>query len=944
MRRILKTQEVTELFDLSASIDQATAALQTRTCQKVIEMLQKVPGIILGDDVGMGKTYIAICVVMWFLANYPERKVLIITPGWQLNKKWHNDLRNFIEKNLQAGRVSLRESDIVEIQQGWGSYVSKIASAAKKAKIILVPVNIFRSLGKEEKGFLLACWFKYRRLWEKTRIQILRALGWNSERTAPEDYRQMGISYSDIPESWYKELDRIYEEEGISPDGIWQLKSSVNNLRYKVINQVLPGCSLLILDEAHKMKNDCSVTRRALEIAVRNKYSKGLFLTATPFQLGESELRSILEMFKAAYDTEEEEQFFVDTVEKLFGEMKKYQLMMRTFEDYLHGMSPDEGIQLEEAIKTGKIADLGYDVRETYELYQKLIEQKNALQAVMRMLIVRNVKSKDEYRNEVIGSLDNEDRKGIPLPKEAFIPFALSEKAIYQLLTQGSSTFISNEKQSFTSSYEAFEVASIYQRDLSAIMMLRNLDLKKLPHPKLNAVVEDVVQALLNGEKTLLFCNRIETVRQLKRKIDKKLSISFTRDIKRLFTDQETEFFYYSKRFGDKYDKAWFLLQESYIQSVLVPVMEICRINPDALPQAADIVEEVNKAYRKYDVTTKTSLMYVKRIVERITFKRVLAGVEGWRKKLAAHPELLETVKAILNPDYIELGLNHEMDEEEKDMPEGEGTVKQGKKSNIISKARISKIINYKGIWHYYRELLNKLTPVERDSLVSSMNQFLRKDNRFLIKLKETKNRYADKDESIVVEKAFSRGSLLDWKNAFQRFLEKYYQETVANREQMLIGLKYTDIVATIDGSTSNEMRERIKAGFNTPFYPQILIATSTMQEGLDLQVECKRVFHYDLEWNPASLEQRVGRIDRIGSLVSKLRQQEKDVTLDVYYPYLKNTIDESIYKTVKEREKWFNLILGGTPQWDTYEIDPQGTNIKPWVFRNLQIDLSVND
>ena len=116
------------------------------------------------------------------------------------------------------------------------------------------------------------------------------------------------------------------------------------------------------------------------------------------------------------------------------------------------------------------------------------------------------------------------------------------------------------------------------------------------------------------------------------------------------------------------------------------------------------------------------------------------------------------------------------------------------------------------------------------------------------------------------------------------------------------------------------------------------------MQEGLDLQVECKRVFHYDLEWNPASLEQRVGRIDRIGSLVSKLRQQEKDVTLDVYYPYLKNTIDESIYKTVKEREKWFNLILGGTPQWDTYEIDPQGTNIKPWVFRNLQIDLSVND
>ncbi|MDD2235286.1 MAG: hypothetical protein PHV03_10400 [Desulfitobacteriaceae bacterium] len=54
-------------------------------------------------------------------------------------------------------------------------------------------------------------------------------------------------------------------------------------------------------------------------------------------------------------------------------------------------------------------------------------------------------------------------------------------------------------------------------------------------------------------------------------------------------------------------------------------------------------------------------------------------------------------------------------------------------------------------------------------------------------------------------------------------------------------------------------------------------------------------------------------------------------VTLDIYYSYIKkNTIDESIYNTVKEREKWFNLILGGAPQWDTFEIDPAVTNIKP--------------
>jgi len=50
------------------------------------------------------------------------------------------------------------------------------------------------------------------------------------------------------------------------------------------------------------------------------------------------------------------------------------------------------------------------------------------------------------------------------------------------------------------------------------------------------------------------------------------------------------------------------------------------------------------------------------------------------------------------------------------------------------------------------------------------------------------------------------------------------------------------------------------------------------MQEGVDLQRECKAVIHYDMEWNPDSMEQRVGRVDRIGSLILKLRE-DKDNT-----------------------------------------------------------------
>ncbi len=45
-----------------------------------------------------------------------------------------------------------------------------------------------------------------------------------------------------------------------------------------------------------------------------------------------------------------------------------------------------------------------------------------------------------------------------------------------------------------------------------------------------------------------------------------------------------------------------------------------------------------------------------------------------------------------------------------------------------------------------------------------------------------------------------------------------------------------------------------------------VLIATDLLSEGLNLQ-DAERVVHYDLPWSPARLAQRVGRIDRLGSV-----------------------------------------------------------------------------
>jgi superfamily II DNA/RNA helicase len=45
----------------------------------------------------------------------------------------------------------------------------------------------------------------------------------------------------------------------------------------------------------------------------------------------------------------------------------------------------------------------------------------------------------------------------------------------------------------------------------------------------------------------------------------------------------------------------------------------------------------------------------------------------------------------------------------------------------------------------------------------------------------------------------------------------------------------------------------------------RVLLATDAAAEGLNLQQRCRLVINLELPWNPMRLEQRIGRVDRIG-------------------------------------------------------------------------------
>jgi superfamily II DNA/RNA helicase len=73
-----------------------------------------------------------------------------------------------------------------------------------------------------------------------------------------------------------------------------------------------------------------------------------------------------------------------------------------------------------------------------------------------------------------------------------------------------------------------------------------------------------------------------------------------------------------------------------------------------------------------------------------------------------------------------------------------------------------------------------------------------------------------------------------------------------------------SEAIATIHGGTHRDERRRLQALFRSDADVRVLVATDAAGEGVNLQ-NANLMVNYDLPWNPNRLEQRFGRIHRIG-------------------------------------------------------------------------------
>lgn len=129
--------------------------------------------------------------------------------------------------------------------------------------------------------------------------------------------------------------------------------------------------------------------------------------------------------------------------------------------------------------------------------------------------------------------------------------------------------------------------------------------------------------------------------------------------------------------------------------------------------------------------------------------------------------------------------------------------------------------------------------------------------------------------------------------------------------------------VHVVNGDLSSKQKDRTVAQFREE--GGVLVATDSISEGRNIQF-CNVMVNYDLPWNPMKVEQRIGRVDRIG--------QEREV--HVFNLALEDTIEEHVLNKLFGKIDLFNKSIGGLRDILS-RMEKSGNEFEQEVFERLR-------
>lgn len=917
----------------------------------------------LADEVGMGKTYVALGVAGLIRYFHPSLRVLYIAPRENIQRKWRKELGNFTARNWRYADHRVRTLHGTPVDGGmfcsslYDWTLHAVRDPDRDAFVRLTSFSL--PLSDRVDG---------RRTWSAKRDELLQLAPFLSKEDIPLQHRDK------------ERFKRDYAT---------------------VINRLLPHYDLVIIDEAHNLKHgrDSSAARNQMLARVlgtdgsdvQKRFDRVLFLSATPLESEFSELWRQLDLLgfgdslKELCDTAlEEEQrrtvasrFLVRRLTELSVGGNRYTKNMYRREWRLGGMQihenplsvPGARQQLIVALVQKKVAEILQDERFGARF------QIGMLASFESFLETAKIKKKDD--DDPI--FDHEEQTRNQLEQQGIDSTALTQ------------------------------LAESYRRKFGA----------PLPHPKMDAVVASLSESLAKGQKTLVFVRRVASVPELCEKLAREYDSALRERLLAelpppLHGDFEKAWGQYTAERNERggrfqvaspeaepspereddlladQDEAedsggndtffsWFFrgegpsgflsgasfqknrlkgegsaystfFEENYVWDLLG--------SPSAvLPSLAAAVDRpTEEVHRDVRARAYARITEVRR--QRQPRLRIFrAYQEAALRMLAEFSETLrDRAVFVLRTRFP--GRTPEVTGE---APASFSEAERYLSARTFFTELRSRPVLREAIWpsprhtdfsHYFqeREVRRELISAVARLGHSFIDLWILAVTRIGSLRVGKRDEAADQVEQLI-------GDFLDRleQQKESRGFHAYYElSEVGRNHDLIMSVNFpeagrqplTELARAFGTALSTQMpvggmyggvNARLVRQFRMPGYPIVLVTTDVLQEGEDLHTFCGRIVHYGISWTPSAMEQRTGRVDRIGCLIHRTlarldRRPDPDQLLQVYYPYLADTVEKLQVDRVFRRMNEFVRLThrGGDAGKDDSSIDTRESFVRP--------------
>ncbi len=179
--------------------------------------------------------------------------------------------------------------------------------------------------------------------------------------------------------------------------------------------------------------------------------------------------------------------------------------------------------------------------------------------------------------------------------------------------------------------------------------------------------------------------------------------------------------------------------------------------------------------------------------------------------------------------------------------------------------------------------------------------------------VKSVKDYHDKKNESVSGQVIYMNGG----KDYFPLIQDYLFDEIGFKRDIIKKGKATFSEVEIITGNTKENKKEQIKEFFLAGIV-KIIIGTSTIKEGIDLQNNASTLYNLTLDWNPTDVKQLEGRIWRFGNAFENVR---------IVTPLLIGSSDAFIFQKIEEKSARINDLFNRKDKanmLDTESINPE--------------------